>query len=228
MNIIFKIISSLYPAYPFYFFILLLILFIAIIRSGYIIKDLCKTITIRDSLILLVLMGIGLVLRIVYTSHIDLDPYGWGYIRKAVAIKKLLFHNFTSPASLSEAFHIPGYSFLISSPLAIFNNIEAVSGFNLFFSVLTIGLVYFLTFFSTNDKFASLFAAGMLMSSALHVRYSGQEMPISISTFFVASAFLYLILWLRNKKIILFGITLLLLLVSVNIKIENSIFFSYF
>lgn len=60
--------------YPFYFLILLGLLLIMLVRSFPIVKKLSIPIYSRDYFLLFLLMMVGLLFRIKYAYHIDLDP----------------------------------------------------------------------------------------------------------------------------------------------------------
>lgn len=188
-----------------------------------IIKTYFKDIALADFILLIFLCVLGLVFRLRFTHHIDLDPYGWKYIQDAIAIKKLMVFSFTQ-FDISEALHIPGYAFMIAGPLLISETISAVSFFNVIFSVLTIAVVWFISWFITKDRRPAMLAAGMFCFSVLHVAYSGEEIPVSISVFFVTLEMLFLVLWVKTKDIKIGWFAVALFIISFNIKIENIIF----
>mgnify|MGYP001568833856 CR=1 FL=1 len=214
--------------YPFYFLILLGLLLIMFVRSFPIFKRLPVSIYSRDYFLLFLLMMLGLILRIKYTYHIDLDPYGWRYIQNALAINNIFCPFSGLSFRISDALHIPGYPVLISLPLLFSKSLLGISIFNVCFGVLTIWLIYLISYFLTEDKVSSVLAAGFLAFSQLHIVYSGQEFPMPISVFFVALEFLYLVLWLKSKDTAAGLVFALAFLISLNIKIENIIFLPLF
>ena len=107
-----------------YFIFLIFILLKITARAFPVLMNLLKNIRGRDLLLVILLAGIGLMLRIRYSSHINLDAYGWGYIEDALAIKDTLCLRFPTRFVLSSAFHIPGYPFLISLALLFVENIR--------------------------------------------------------------------------------------------------------
>lgn len=207
--------------YPIYFLILLSSLLIIWINYF---KNTIKPprgFVLNEILPVIFIILIGFLFRIKFSSHIDLDPYGWRYVQDALAINKLFIPFLKNSAG---ALHVPGYSFLISLPLLFTKNLEIVSVINALFSALTIGIVYLITRFIAKDKLSALLASSMLASSSLHIIYSGFEFPMSFSIFFVSLEFLYLVLWLENKNKSTGWIFILLVLVSINIKIENILY----
>lgn len=214
--------------YPFYFLILLGLLLIMFARSFPIFKKLSISIYSRDYSLLFLLMILGLILRLKYAYHIDLDPYGWRYIQDASAINNIFCPFSGLSFRISDALHIPGYPVLISLPLLFSKSLLGISIFNVCFGVLTIWLIYLISYFLTEDKVSSVLAAGLLAFSQLHIVYSGQEFPMPISVFFVALEFLYLVLWLKSKDTAAGLVFALAFLISLNIKIENIIFLPLF
>ncbi len=202
--------------YPLYFLSLWAVFFFLLAQSRKIIKAQFSKLSLLDGLIISGLMIIGAFLRVFGTAHIDLDPYGWGFVIDAMAIKGF--------SSLSSASHVPGFSSLISLPLIFSKDLALVSDYIIFFSVLTIGVVYLLTFLITEDRIAAVFATGLLVASKLSIQYSGQEIPIACSVFLVTGAFLFFILWLRTREVTLGMLATISFFISFNIKSENSIF----
>jgi len=225
MDVFLKILTYFYPVY---FLILLVFLVVLAKRSFPVFRESFKKIKLKDYFILFLLIFFGAILRIKYSFHIDLDPYGWRYIQDALAIKGFFCPFLKLPFELSDALHILGYPFLISVPLFFSSNILTISIFNIVFSVLTIGIVYLATYLWTQNKFASVLAGGMLAASLLHVSYSGMEFPMSISVFVVALEFLFFILWLKSKDRASGLVLITLFFISVNIKFENVIFILLF
>ena len=221
MNIFLKILTYLYLVY---FLGLLIVLIMLIKHSFFAFRKLFKGLRLKNHFILFVLVLLGFLFRIKYSFHIDLDPYGWRYIQDSLAIKGIFYPSLSLHFQLSDALHVLGYSFFAFIPLLFSNNIFAVSVFNIGFSVLTIVVVYLITYLWTQNKSASALAAGMLTASLLHIVYSGMEFPMSISVFFVALEFLYFILWLRSKNIIFGLVSLAAFFISINIKFENIVF----
>jgi hypothetical protein len=214
--------------YPVYFLSLLSIFLYLFFRSWKSIKARFEKLSGKDAVIIFLLMAVGLWLRVRGTSHIDLDPYGWMYIADALAIKGFFTQGIKASFELSNAVHVPGYPFFISLPLMASSNLLVVSGYIVLFSTLTIALVYLLTYIITEDRLASICAAGLLMASAVHVRYSGQEVPITVSVFFITLAFFFFFLWLKRKEALIWGVSLFVFLLAFNIKIENIIWLPLF
>ena len=214
--------------YPIYFSLLLIIFLFLFLRSWASIKTSFDALSSKDAVIIFILMAVGLWLRVGGSSHIDLDPYGWRYISDALVIKGSFIQGVKASSQLSHAVHVPGYPFFISIPLAVSRDLGVISGYIILFSSLSIGLVYLLTHLITQERSASLCAAGMLMASTAHVRYSGQEVPITISVFFIILAFFCFALWLKQKKASIWGATLFVFLLAFNIKIENLIWLPFF
>jgi len=200
--------------YPFYFFALLGLLFFLLARAWKTVKAQFSGLSAADGFMAAGLMVAGAFLRGWGSYHIDLDPYGWEYIRDALHFDFLPF-----------AVHVPGYPMLISLPLGLAHNMAAVSGFIIAFSVLTIGLVYLLTFLITQQRIAAFFAAALLAFSRLFIQYGGQEIPATCSVFFVTAAFLFLVLWIRTGDVDLWMLMAVTLFIAFNIKTENTIFF---
>jgi len=181
-----------------------------------------------DVLLVGLLTAAGLVLRVRHTFHIDLDPYGWGYIEDALAIKDIFLLRFPARFDLAAALHIPGYPFFISPVLAVAENLTAVSSFNLAASVLSIGLLYFVGYALTADRIASFLAAGLLAVSPQHLVYSGYEFPMSLSVFLVVLEFLFFICFLKSKSRFLGLGLLFLFFITINIKPENIVMLALF
>lgn len=198
-----------------YFSSLLVLLFVLFIRSWKFIRAYFSKLSFIDGFIIFGLMMIGAFLRMEGTDHIDLDPYGWGFVIDALSIKG---------AFLSQALHVPGYAFFISLPLMISKDLALVSHYIIVFSVLTIGLVYLLAFLITEDRITAIFSAVLLLISKLAIQYSGQEIPITCSVFFTAGAFLAFILWLKTREVAVGELAVVAFFVSFNIKSENTIF----
>jgi len=225
MPIFLRILAQLYPIY---FLTLLFFLIMLMKRSFFIWRESFKQMSWRNCSIIFFLILAGIIFRAKYSFHIDLDPYGWRYIQDALAIKKFFFPFFESYSRISDSVHIPGYSFFAAFALFFSNNIPAVSALNIAFSALTIGIVYLITQLLTKEEIASGCAAGLLAFSTLHIGYSGEEFPMSISVFFVALEFLYFLLWLRTKNTLIGWVFIVLFFISINIKIENIIFLPLF
>jgi hypothetical protein len=191
-------------------------------------KDQFKGLMRRDALMVALLAAAGLALMVRHTFHIDLDPYGWGFVEDALAIKDIFFLRFPARFVLSAALHVPGYSFFLSIPLMIAESLTVVSSFNLAVSVLAIGLVYLVSYALTADRIASVMAAGLLAVSTQHIVYSGYEFPMPVSVFFVGLEFLFLICFMKTKKKPLGLGLLFLFFITINIKLENVVFLPVF
>ncbi|MGD0335632.1 MAG: hypothetical protein ABSB18_00825 [Candidatus Omnitrophota bacterium] len=223
-NMLLQLTAYFYPLY----FLGLLLFFISVFFKSYrTFRGLLINISSKDIVVLLVLLLAGFIFRLKYTAHIDLDPYGWGYIKDALRIKSYFLYPGLYSGLLGTG-HIPGYPFFIFFPLTLLENISVVSGFNICFSVLTIPVIYLITYLVTEDKDASFLAALALALSALHTFYSGYEIPMSISVFFVTLEFLYFVAWLKTRNMTIWLTFISLFLISVNIKIENSFLFPLF
>lgn len=218
------ILYSLADFYPLYFLILLLFLFAAWIRSFKVAVRSYKDLSLNELLPIVFITLLGFLVRIRFSSHIDLDPYGWRYIQDALATNNFFLPFLKASTRITDALHVPGYSFLISLPLLFSKSLEVVSVINTTFSALTISIVYLITQVVTKDRLTSLLASAMLAFSPVHITYSGFEFPMSFSVFFVSLEFLYLVLWLESKDKLRGWIFILLFLVSINIKIENMIY----
>lgn len=191
-------------------------------------RDQFKGMTRRDALMLGLLMAAGFALMVRYTFHMDLDPYGWGFIEDALAIKDIFFLRFPARFVLPAALHVPGYSFFLSIPLMVSESLTAVSSFNLAASVLAIGLVYLVSYALTADRIASVAAAGLLAVSPQHIVYSGYEFPMPVSVFLVGLEFLFLVCFLKTRQRPLGLGLLFLFFITINIKPENSVFLPVF
>ncbi len=178
----------------------------------------------QDAFIVVLVMTAGFALMARHTFHIDLDPYGWGYIEDGLAIKDRLLLKFPARFDLAAAMHVPAYPFFISGPLMISESLTAVSSFNLVVSVLAIGIVYLVAYALTEDRIVSIIAAGLLAVSTQHIVYSGYEFPMPLSVFFVSLELLFLVCFLKTKSRSV-GLGLLsLFFITVNIKPENIVF----
>ena len=208
--------SKVVMSFFIYFSSLLIVFIIFLIRCWQKIREQFLGLSAIDALIILSFLLVGALLRFWGTYHIDLDPYGWSFVVDASRINKF---SFTPLAS-----HVPGFAFMIALPLLWAKSLSLVSGYLIIFSVLTIVLVYLLTFLITQNRFAAIIAAGLFLTSRTAIQFSGQEIPITLSVFFLTGAFFIYFLWLRDRDLELGILMLLCFFISFNMKTENVIF----
>lgn len=215
---------SLFTLYPFYFFFLLLAALKYARRTRAASAIIYKKWGRGEFACLGLLLAAGAYLRIRYTFHIDLDPYGWGYITDALSIKDLLTFRGQPHHILTGAIHVPGYACLIALPLFFTKSLYAISGLNLALSILTIALIYAITKVLSRDAWASFLAAAAFTFSIPHIVNSGSELPMTASAFFVLFSFLFLFLWSGDRRKAHQMASILFLFIAINIKVENIVF----
>ncbi|MDP2905026.1 MAG: hypothetical protein Q8O22_01815 [Candidatus Omnitrophota bacterium] len=204
--------------YPFYFLILLF---------STILLALKKTKFAFPGRAFFVLIVLALILRVRYSEHMDLDPYCWGYILDAGIITNFFSLQWLRLASLANALHIPGYAFLEALPLSLSFDFDSIWWMNILASVAGIFVIFQLAFKATKSFLGAFFSAALLAFSTLHIRLSGLETPMPVSTLLVMASFFYLGSGTESNRRDN-TVSLLLLLMAVNIKLENIVFFGVF
>lgn len=217
-------------AYPYYMVVFFSVWSVLVARAFVAAGCLPAPITRRDVVAVACIVLAGIVLRISCISHIDMDPYGWRFMRDAVTIKNTLTTGVMDHSPLPLAIRVPGYSFLAALSFLFWgsDSLRAVSASGILFSALTIVLLYCLAFHVARERFAAVAAASMLALSGRHVMAAGQEIPLSDSIFFVTLSMLLFILWEKSGRRVVFYAWWASFLMALNIKPENIIFLPVF
>ena len=226
MNMFFSVAAMFYPLY---FGLLLLFFLFVFLRSLPEAIKIFNKISLLDWILLAAITLIGLLLRSAFAVRTNLDSYVWSYIRDAAVIKNFFSFPFVVDRAITHAYHIPGYSFLISLlPISPDRTIISVSIFNIIINSLNIPLIFLVAYYYSRDKFVAFVASVMLAFSWLHIHYSAFEFPMPLSVFLVTLVFLYLLLWIEKKNKTFGVVFLILFIISINIKLENIVLLSFF
>ena len=187
-----------------------------------------KTLVRLDFVLAGFLMASFLALSGRFSWHIDLDFYGWGYVEDALAIKDIFLLKVLPRFDLSQATHIPGYSFLMFPVFLFGERLGPVSALNLAASGLTVGLLYFLSYALSKDRLAAFLAAGFLAFSQPHILFGGFEFPIPAGLLFITLEFLFFFLYLKDRRAWPGAAFLFAFFIALNLKIENVVYGLFF
>jgi len=115
-----------------------------------------------------------------------------------------------------------GWPILLSIPFLLFgvNNYIAIYT-SMFFGILSIPLMFILTYLLTKNKKIAIISSFLLAIYPMHIKYSGSAEIIIPSIFFILLTLISFIIYTKINKKILLTLSILLLTFTIQIRLEN-------
>jgi len=212
----------------FYFMLLIFLALIGliVINAKRIIKQF-KNIKTTTWITVLLIFLLGLIIRMFFIPHMHQVFYDEFYhinIAGNMDKEQKFCSNLINESYCKIIGWPPGYHFLLSFVFKVFGISEDVAYFfNVFFSSISLLLIFLLTYLVfKNDKIALL---SMLMLDFLpvHLKISGSAALMPLSFFFMTLSMIFFLIYLREKKFTLLVLFLTSLLFMIYIRPENFI-----
>lgn len=200
----------------FYFFFLIAIVSLSITVTAHVLHN--KTLDLSKSqlLILLVIMTIGSLMRIQFSSfssEMSSDP--WEYRLNAIGFSRGgFFKN-----------HPMGYPFLLYLVFSVFGvSIPAQYGLNILLSILSIGLMFIIGSLLRPNTLVGFLCAMFIACSPIHVFFAGSGHNETFSSFAILVTLSSLLLWRASGCVYSLYLSLLSSLYALLIRPDNLIY----
>ncbi|NIO20629.1 MAG: hypothetical protein GTN76_07795 [Candidatus Aenigmarchaeota archaeon] len=199
-------------------FVLICVLFLLNIRY---IVSLFKKIKIHVWIAFILIFILGSYLRFASPTCGSYDGLCWDYVKTSV--------NMLEGRGVEDFWHPKGYSFLIATGFFLFgSNYNTIFYLNLVFSSLTIFIVFLLAYILFKRDDVALFSSMIYSLFPMSVIYAKFNISEITSVFFVTLTILVFLISLRLEKRGVYLLSFLLLVFSLHVRTDNSIFVPLF
>ncbi|MCG2724666.1 MAG: hypothetical protein L6420_00185 [Elusimicrobia bacterium] len=162
----------------------------------------------------------GLYLRVGMSGRYGLDDLLWEHAANAESFYKTFrFTNFLHPG---------GHSFLATLSFLFGRNVENISRLTIFLDSLSVCLIFFFSFRIFRKTEISLLASLIMAILPWQIFMSGMGLDVTSSLFFVLAAVLILLISVESGSDSLLTLSLLVLIWSANIRVENLLLSPFF